>query len=400
MRRVAVTVALALAAMLLIAGGTAIATDLPVASFTSSPSSALIGQTVAFDGSASSDPDGDAIAQYSWTFGDGDSQLTTAPSASHVYAKPGSYTATLVVTDGQGNASAAASQTVDVTSVETTPHAHFKVTPKRPHAAQVAVFDGSRSHDDDGDLITSYRWTFGDGTSQTTTSATVAHTYASSGSFIATLSVLDSRGNASGVYARTIRVRKPQQVTTGPPVGQFDYSPAAPSAGQLVSFDGSASNGGGLSIRRYLWSFGDGQAARTRSPFVAHAYSLVGTYSVELVVKTSQGTYSAPVTKEVVVGPGTGAVTLWHLRVKACHHLSWRCAARGLRIRFHLSTADSVTLTLYRGHRTLKSVVVSGQAGRNSVTIDFHGRRHARYAVAATPEGGATVIRRFRWRRW
>jgi PKD repeat protein len=54
------------------------------------------------DGSASSDPDGGAIADYSWDFGDG--TLVSGPSAtvSHTYAAAGTYTAKLTVTDPDG----------------------------------------------------------------------------------------------------------------------------------------------------------------------------------------------------------------------------------------------------------------------------------------------------------
>lgn len=50
--------------------------------------------------STSSDPDG-TIARYEWSFGDG-AQLIGAPDPSHVYSSPGTYTATLTLTDGEG----------------------------------------------------------------------------------------------------------------------------------------------------------------------------------------------------------------------------------------------------------------------------------------------------------
>lgn len=66
----------------------------PVAAFTDSVS----GQTVDFNGSASSDPDG-SVAQYAWDFGDGHTGSGASPQ--HTYAGPGSYTATLRVTDDE-----------------------------------------------------------------------------------------------------------------------------------------------------------------------------------------------------------------------------------------------------------------------------------------------------------
>jgi len=54
---------------------------------------------VAFSGTGSTDPDGDALT-YAWDFGDGNS--AAGVTTSHVYAAAGSYTATLTVDDGKG----------------------------------------------------------------------------------------------------------------------------------------------------------------------------------------------------------------------------------------------------------------------------------------------------------
>jgi chitodextrinase len=58
------------------------------------------GQALFFDGSASSDNVG--VASYLWDFGDGLTASTAA--ATHVYAKAGTYSAKLTVTDATGNA--------------------------------------------------------------------------------------------------------------------------------------------------------------------------------------------------------------------------------------------------------------------------------------------------------
>jgi DNA-binding beta-propeller fold protein YncE len=71
----------------------------PVAAFTDMPGKA--GKPTSFNGSGSSDSDG-SVVRYDWSFGDG----TTAPNGgatpSHTYAKAGTYTVTLTVTDDSG----------------------------------------------------------------------------------------------------------------------------------------------------------------------------------------------------------------------------------------------------------------------------------------------------------
>lgn len=60
---------------------------------------ALVGQAVNFDGSASFDSDG-SIVSYHWDFGDG--STSSGVTTSHVYSVAGTYTVTLTVTDNGG----------------------------------------------------------------------------------------------------------------------------------------------------------------------------------------------------------------------------------------------------------------------------------------------------------
>ncbi len=64
------------------------------------PYATSVGTPVSFDGSASSDPQGQMLA-YAWDFGDG--TTGTGAQQSHFYANHGAYTATLTVTDSTYN---------------------------------------------------------------------------------------------------------------------------------------------------------------------------------------------------------------------------------------------------------------------------------------------------------
>ncbi|OGH31947.1 MAG: hypothetical protein A3I54_01685 [Candidatus Levybacteria bacterium RIFCSPLOWO2_02_FULL_41_11] len=75
------------------------------------------GDTVQFDGSGSTDPDGVVdIVSYDWTFGDGETGTGISPT--HVYDDAGVYTATLTVEDSQGETD---SDTVTITVNEAQP---------------------------------------------------------------------------------------------------------------------------------------------------------------------------------------------------------------------------------------------------------------------------------------
>jgi PKD repeat protein len=71
----------------------------PIASFTLSPTEPIVNETVTFDASASSDPDG-TIVSYAWDFGDGASD--SGAIVEHAYTAAGTYDVSLTVTDNDG----------------------------------------------------------------------------------------------------------------------------------------------------------------------------------------------------------------------------------------------------------------------------------------------------------
>ncbi|MFA9271154.1 MAG: PQQ-dependent sugar dehydrogenase, partial [Baekduiaceae bacterium] len=71
----------------------------PVPRAKATPTSGRAPLTVQFDGSESTDPEGEPLT-HRWEFGDG--ATSTAISPSHTYTVPGTYTAKLIVDDGRG----------------------------------------------------------------------------------------------------------------------------------------------------------------------------------------------------------------------------------------------------------------------------------------------------------
>jgi uncharacterized repeat protein (TIGR01451 family) len=115
----------------------------PTAVLSASPNSGPAALTVGFNGSGSSDPDGgDTIASYTFRFGDGSTPTTqSGATVSHTYANPGTYHATLTVTDSRGLQSTnAASVDIQVTSSPAADMMVVKTGPATGHVGQSITY--------------------------------------------------------------------------------------------------------------------------------------------------------------------------------------------------------------------------------------------------------------------
>lgn len=142
------------------------------------------GAPVMFDGSASSDPNGDVLT-YAWDFGNG--SFGDGISATHTFVAEGTYSITLTVNDGQVSDSATTSATIVMPPANRTPTAD-PGGPYSGNAGSPISFDGSASSDPDEDTLT-YRWDFGDGTLGD--GAMPTHTFSVAGNYTITLIVND-----------------------------------------------------------------------------------------------------------------------------------------------------------------------------------------------------------------
>jgi len=182
----------------------------PTAVISSSTAAGTVPLTVNFDGSGSAATNA-TITSYDWDFGDNTSG--TGAFVSHTYTLPGAYTITLTVNDSSGQSN---QTTIPVTvtssgSGNKPPQAVISATPTTGSAPLTVSFDGGGSIDSDGS-ITSYAWSFGDG--GTTTGKSATHTYATAGTYTATLQVTDNLG-ATGTASVTIAVNNGSGQGTG-----------------------------------------------------------------------------------------------------------------------------------------------------------------------------------------
>jgi PKD repeat protein len=146
-------------------------------------------ETVNFNGSASSDPDG-TIISYTWDLGDGTTK--TGMTVDHVYPLNKTYFVILTVIDNGG---ASANDTVLV-SVKNIPPIAEAGPDKTVNVEEEVAFDGSNSTDTLSDIPSLlYNWDFGDG--YTDAGKIVTHAYVSEGTYTTSLTVSDNDGAIS-----------------------------------------------------------------------------------------------------------------------------------------------------------------------------------------------------------
>ena len=169
----------------------------------------------------------------------------------------------------------------------------FFATPTTAKENEDVYFDASQSTDDGG--IATYHWSFGDG--RTGEGRTTAHSYELAGTYQATLTVTDNRGNSV--------TSAPQQIQVGAstnPSAEFTFSPTtAIRAGQNVFLNASASTAPtGRTIVSYHWDFGDGAQGSGVTP--QHIWGAAGTYTVTLIVADNTGRVATS-TKTITILP-------------------------------------------------------------------------------------------------
>ena len=170
---------------------------LPTASFVFSPTNPGIGEEIAFNGAGSTAIAPRTIVKYDWQFGT--DRTGSGMVVFKTYDTPGTYNVTLTVSDDAGNKATA---TQGVTVGASSPgglSAAFTFSPTSPVQDTAVNFNASTSTS--ADPIVEYRWNFGDGSTTTRTSPTVAHTFANPGTYVVTLRIKDSKDRTSTVTA-------------------------------------------------------------------------------------------------------------------------------------------------------------------------------------------------------
>ena len=114
----------------------------PVADFSYSPAQPKAGEKVKFDGSSSTDPDGQVVS-WSWDFGDG--KTGTGRTVEHAYDKEGQYKVCLTVKDDKGAEGQACEQVTVAPSIP--PATKLPTVGDEPSGLASGDFNGDRKED-------------------------------------------------------------------------------------------------------------------------------------------------------------------------------------------------------------------------------------------------------------
>ncbi len=198
----------------------------------------------------------DAIASYSWDFGDGNSSTLAQPT--NIYTSQGTYTVKLIYTTSTGCTDSVIYRSSVV--VGTKPVADFSASPLQACAGEQISFTNLSSP------FTSLIWLFGDGSS--TTEINTRYGYTDTGYFNVSLIVTNNGCADTATKANYIQIF--------PPVSRFSSTPDCSNRMSLSFTDES------ILPQTWLWDFGDGVTSTLQNP--AHTYAAYGVYTVQLTV--------------------------------------------------------------------------------------------------------------------
>ncbi|KAA2240479.1 PKD domain-containing protein [Chitinophaga agrisoli] len=225
-----------------------------------------------------------------WDFGDGTpSQTTSSGAVSHAYTRTGNFTVTLVASNAFG-----CSQTVVKPSLVNIAVPIIDISGTNLNGcAPVTASLMANVTTNNNDPAAQYVWAFGDGTTQTTTTGNVNHTYNGLGNFSVTVTATTQQGCAASLTTG-------QMVRTGtrPSNVSFTATPGTACAGDPIRLLANASN-----ADTYSWDFGDGTTQEGPQNDITHGFRSNGSIMVQM--KAGQNgcfTGSAPVTVQIT-GP-------------------------------------------------------------------------------------------------
>jgi len=270
------------------------------------PCSGTVGVALSFIQEVEGSPD---TYEYDWN-GDGSfEQTSSTPVLTHTYPAVGNFAATLRVKRGAETVTRSA-QVVSISNAGPGPGPGpgptVSITISGPASGQTGQALAFSASGNNCTPTATWNWTASGGTITGGTASAVTISWSTTGS--KSVSVTNS-GCSGTPGSKSVTIGGDPGPGPGPGglTANFSFSPAAPSAGQTVSFDAGSSTGAPTA---YTWTFGDGSAVvSTATATVTHTFPGTGPYTVKLEIGKSNpscsfGFCTASITKVVTVGGG------------------------------------------------------------------------------------------------
>ena len=264
---------------------------------------------------------------YIWGFGDGTSLSTTSPTVAHTYTANGNYWVTVCPFDScwTGTPNGYSCDTVNIAISGNSGNGGggtggggnicFPTLQIISNNDPTYTFSVNTGCTTNTGCVTYYNWNFGDGTSLSTITPTVAHTYTINGNYWVVVCPVDScsPGGTSNSYSCAV-----VNITVNGNSGGGNYcfpvlqiiSNNGPTYTFSVNTGCTADTG---CVTYYDWNFGDGTILSTFTPTVSYTYSSSGSYWVSVCPYDSctSGTANTYTCDAVQVNPsgGTGTYT-------------------------------------------------------------------------------------------
>jgi PKD repeat protein len=208
---------------------------------------------------------GSANDTWQWDFGDG--TIDSIQNPQHIYPNAGVFNVMLVVTNING----CSDTTYQDIIVDTLPLPDFGFI--SACFQQTTYFTDSSSGG--GVNIKSWSWDFGDG--DTSTLQNPSHYYNASGSYLVTLSIVNTNSCANSI-TKTVDVY---------PLPIAGYTSSQTCYKYPTYFSDTSTPVG--SISTWDWDFGDGDSSNIQGPW--HQYGTSGPYTVTLIISDTNGCY-------------------------------------------------------------------------------------------------------------
>ncbi|NEU58035.1 PKD domain-containing protein [Halorussus sp. MSC15.2] len=238
----------------------------------------VVGESIAFDGSASSD--NVALADgYEWRV---NGSAKSGERVSHTFGAPGEYEVSLTVADRSGKTDNVTKTVTVVTQDD--PTAEAAATPATVEAGAPITLDASASSDEHGS-VESYSWSApgGDVRDEDGGDPGASVTYGSAGDYQVELTATDNNGNAD---TDSVNVT----VTNGSDPNITSHSvPSEVSVSETVEVSATATDNSDRSLN-YTWTFSQsGTVAERYGPDASYQFDGTGAATVKLVVSDASG---------------------------------------------------------------------------------------------------------------